>query len=104
MVHALSLPFSLPFPVASRSAGIYAGFDETAPTSRDGGKPEVLRQLREGRGLSPIVMIGDGVTDMQARPPADAFIGYGGIAVRAPVRDGADLFTTCFRTLARQLE
>ncbi len=86
-----------------RSAGRYAGFDTSAPTSRDGGKPEVVRRLKAERGLAPIAMIGDGATDMQAKPPADAFVGYGGVVVRAPVRDGADLFVTCFRQLRAQL-
>ena len=45
----------------------------------------------------PIVMVGDGVTDMQARPPADLFIGFGGIAQRPPVREGADWFITDFK-------
>jgi phosphoserine phosphatase len=31
-------------------------------------------------------MVGDGATDMQAKPPADAFIGFGGIAVREKVK------------------
>jgi phosphoserine phosphatase len=39
-------------------------------------------------------MVGDGATDMQAKPPADLFIGYGGVVVREAVRDGADLFVT----------
>ena len=41
-------------------------------------------------------MIGDGVTDMQAKPPAALFIGFGGIAIREKVRDGADWFITDF--------
>jgi hypothetical protein len=35
-------------------------------------------------------MIGDGATDMQVKPPADAFFGFGGIVEREKVRDGAD--------------
>ena len=50
-------------------------FDPQQPTSRDGGKPKVIQQLKDELGLTSIVMVGDGVTDMQARPPADAFIG-----------------------------
>lgn len=40
------------------------------------------------------VVIGDGVTDMQARPPAQLFIGYGGVVQREPVMEGADLYVT----------
>lgn len=34
---------------------------------------------------------------MQARPPADLFIGFGGIANRPVVREGADWFVTDFQ-------
>jgi phosphoserine phosphatase len=37
-------------------------------------------------------MVGDGATDMQAKPPAEAFIGYGGVAVRTAVQAGADWY------------
>lgn len=46
-------------------------------------------------------MVGDGATDLEARPPADVFVGFGGVAVRAAVRDGADLFVTDFAELVR---
>lgn len=39
-------------------------------------------------------MIGDGATDLQAKPPADLFIGYGGVVAREAVKQGADLFVT----------
>jgi len=55
--------------------GEYAGFDETQPTSRSGGKGEVIRRLKEERGFEIVVHVGDGSTDLEASPPADAFIG-----------------------------
>lgn len=33
-----------------KSDGSYNGFDTTAPTSRDGGKPEVVRRLKASKG------------------------------------------------------
>jgi len=72
--------------------GGYAGFDRSAPTSRDGGKAEVVRLLREKHGYSKIIMIGDGATDLQARPPADIMLGYGGVVEREAVKKGADWF------------
>lgn len=77
--------------------GDYKSFDADEPTSRDGGKPAVIQQLIDFHGLRPIIMIGDGATDMQARPPADAFIGFGGIVVRKAVEEGADLFIKDFK-------
>jgi phosphoserine phosphatase len=37
-------------------------------------------------------MIGDGATDMQAKPPADAFIGFGGVVEREKVKLNADWY------------
>jgi len=49
-------------------------------------------------------MIGDGVTDMQAKPPADLFIGFGGVITREAVRTGADLFVTDFQAIEDLLD
>ena len=76
--------------------GGYAGFDTNEPTSADGGKPKVIQMLKDVHGYETVVMIGDGATDMQAKPPADAFIGFGGVVVRESVKDGADLFISDF--------
>lgn len=56
-------------------SGEFAGFDENEPTSRNGGKGEVIKMLKEKHGYSNVVLIGDGTTDLEASPPADAFIG-----------------------------
>jgi len=74
--------------------GNYKDFDRTAYTSKSGGKPAVVKHLKKTKGYKTVVMIGDGATDMDARPPADAFIGYGGVQVRAKVKEGADWFIT----------
>jgi len=76
--------------------GNYAGFDETEPTSHDGGKPAVLKLLKKERGYKTMLMVGDGATDLQARPPAKAFIGFGGVKVREKVKAGADWFVNSF--------
>lgn len=79
--------------------GSFRGFDNTELTSRDGGKPAVIRKLKEAHGYNPIIMIGDGATDLQAKPPADAFVGFGGVVVRDKVRDNADWFVKDFKEL-----
>ena len=76
--------------------GAYAGFDESAPTSRAGGKAVVVDRLREAHGYRVIAMVGDGATDMEARPPADVFVGFGGVTVREAVRVGADVWLDAF--------
>ena len=81
--------------------GAYAGFDAAAPTSRDGGKAEVMRLLKARHGYASLVMVGDGATDLQARAPgaADVMLGYGGIAQREAVVKGACLFIRDFAEL-----
>ncbi|GBG32668.1 Phosphoserine phosphatase [Hondaea fermentalgiana] len=84
--------------------GSFAGFDPEEPTSRAGGKAKVVQTLKEAHGYDPIFMIGDGATDMEARPPADAFIGFGGVAVREVVKEGADWFVTDMNDLIKPLK
>lgn len=80
--------------------GEYAGFDETEPTSRTGGKARAVAAIkRDNPRLRTVVVIGDGVTDMEARPPADAAIGFGGVVVRPRVEAEADWFVYTFAEL-----
>ncbi|RXG52758.1 Phosphoserine phosphatase [Armadillidium vulgare] len=83
--------------------GSYAGFDESQPTSRSGGKAEVIRIMKERNGYASVVMIGDGATDMEACPPAEAFIGYGGNVVRESVKMEATWYIEDFASLTNEL-
>lgn len=84
--------------------GSFAGHDPDEPTARSGGKARAVQQLIDTHGYRSVVMIGDGVTDAEARPPAAVFIGYGGVADRAPVRERADWFVTDFSELLTALD
>eukprot|EP00808_Paulinella_micropora_P031386 g63896.t1 len=86
-----------------KADGSYAGFDEQEPTSRAGGKAKVVEMLKKKHGYATMFMVGDGATDMEARPPADAFIGFGGIAIREVVQKGADWFVTDMQELIAPL-
>jgi phosphoserine phosphatase len=72
--------------------GAYSGFDASYPTTRSGGKPEVIRRLRAE--LKPVrtVMVGDAVSDLEAKPEVDLFIGFGRYIVRERVRREAGAF------------
>jgi len=83
--------------------GAYAGFDEARPTSDDNGKARLIAELKDVHGYSCVVHVGDGVTDLGACPPADAFIGFGGNQVRDEVRNKAAWFVTDFDELTNQL-
>lgn len=100
--------------------GEYAGFDDTQPTSTSGGKGIVVGELKRKYGYNNLVVIGDGMTDLEASPPAEAFIGkwrrrndegersvkrniifsgYGGNVVREAVRSKAKWYITDFNEL-----
>jgi phosphoserine phosphatase len=68
--------------------GSYAGYERTSPLARSGGKGSILR----GWGLErPSLLVGDGATDLEARPEVDAFAAYMGVAHRQAVADQADV-------------
>jgi phosphoserine phosphatase len=70
-------------------SGEYAGFDESSPLARSGGKRTVLeRWLPELP--RPIMLVGDGATDLEARPLADIFVAFAGVVERAVVIEAAD--------------
>ena len=70
--------------------GSYAGYDEASPLARAGGKRELLASWRPGlRG--PVMLVGDGATDLEARPAVDAFVAYAGVMEREAVTAAADL-------------
>lgn len=84
--------------------GEYSGYDEVYPTTRSGGKPEVVKRLREESGEGYWVMVGDGVSDLETRPEVNRFIGFGGVVKREKVKAGADAFCEDFREIPGLLE
>ncbi|KAI6234672.1 O-phosphoserine phosphohydrolase [Aphelenchoides fujianensis] len=89
------------------ATGEYVDFDRTEPTSDSGnktvGKARVCGLLKENRGYQNLVMVGDGATDAEARPPADVFVGFGGNQVREVVKQRADWFVHSFQELVSEL-
>lgn len=69
--------------------GEYAGFDRASPLARSGGKRTVLEQWLPELPR-PIMLVGDGATDLEARPPADRFVAFAGVVERPAVIDAAD--------------
>ena len=74
--------------------GRYAGFDEAYPTTRSGGKPEVIRRLKAELNPARIVMVGDGVSDLETQPEVDLFVGFGAYVQREKVKTHAQHFLT----------
>jgi phosphoserine phosphatase len=74
--------------------GSYKGYATDYPTTRTGGKGEVIAQLRSEFKPEKVVMVGDGASDMETRPVVDLFVGYGGFVSRENVRRGSAAFVT----------
>jgi phosphoserine phosphatase len=79
--------------------GAYTGFDAAYPSTRSGGKIEIIAKLREEMAPEKIVMIGDGVSDLETKPVVDLFVGFGGFATRKRVQAEAAVFVTSLADL-----
>lgn len=82
------------------------GFDLREPTGHQGGKPLAIARLRELFPYETVVMVGDGITDLEAVQEtggADMFVGFGGVVAREVVMQAADWFVTDFDVLQESL-
>ena len=74
--------------------GAYRGYAADFPTTRSGGKAEVIGLLRAEYGPEKVVMVGDGASDLETRASVDLFVGFGGFVARERVRREAAAFVT----------
>lgn len=84
-VHAVSLTFD--------AKGDYVDFDRRSFLTRAGGKELAVRDIR-ARSHGKAAFVGDGVSDLEAKPAVDLFIGFGGVVVRPRVKENADVYVT----------
>lgn len=84
-VHAVALKFG--------ANGDYEDFDRRSFLARNGGKELVVRDIR-ARSHGRAAFVGDGVSDLEAKPAVDLFIGFGGVVVRPRVKENADVYIT----------
>ncbi|GBF87939.1 glycerol-3-phosphate dehydrogenase [Raphidocelis subcapitata] len=83
------------------------GFDNSEPTAHNQGKPQAIARIRRGRPYNTIVMIGDGITDLEAvqvSGGADLFVGFGGVVRRPAVEAGADWYVFDYKVLLDSLK
>lgn len=85
-VHAVDIRFD--------EDGAYAGFDEASPLTRSGGKETLVRSLAS-RLAGPVMLVGDGVTDLEAAPAVELFVAYAGVIERPAVSAVADVVIRC---------
>jgi phosphoserine phosphatase len=81
-------------------AGNYTGFDEAYPTTRSGGKPEVISRLKRELSPTKVVMVGDGASDLETKPVVDLFVGFGRYTAREKVKREAPQFILRLEDLA----
>lgn len=70
--------------------GTYHAFDAASPLARAGGKADVVRRWLPGLAR-PVMLVGDGNTDLEAKPVVDLFVAFAGVADREPVTGAADV-------------
>ncbi len=85
-------------------SGNYAGFDKDAPTTRNGGKPEVIEQWLQNHIDAITVMVGDGVSDLETDETVDLFVGFGGFVTRPAVKKASEHFVTSLDALLPLLD
>jgi phosphoserine phosphatase len=85
-VHAMDLVFD--------SQGAYAGYDIESPLWKMLGKRELVAGLELPR---PVLMVGDGSTDLTTRQVVDAFVAFTGFANREEITRQADFIASSFR-------
>lgn len=74
------------------AADNYRGYDTKFPTTRSGGKPELIAAPKRELAPARTVMVGDGVSDLETRDEVDLFVGFGRYTERAKVKAGAHAF------------
>lgn len=72
--------------------GRYTGYGSDYPTTRNGGKNEIIREWKSALRPNKTVMMGDGVSDLETKPDVDLFVGFGGVARRPLVMKGASIW------------
>ena len=79
-------------PLYFHENGSYLGYGADYPTTRNLGKNEIIREWKQAVLPERVVMIGDGVSDLETKPDVDAFIGFGGVVTRTKVMEGSDFW------------
>ena len=69
--------------------GAYAGYDAASPLSRSGGKRAVVEAWLPELPR-PILMVGDGATDLEVQGVVDCFAAFAGVVARPAVIAAAD--------------
>ena len=72
--------------------GNYSNYDRDYPTTRNGGKPARILQLKAELKPERTIMVGDGISDLETIGTVDLFVGFGRYVQRPKVITGAQIF------------
>ncbi len=81
-------------PLYFHDDGSYKGYATDYPTTRNLGKNEVIREWKQALHPERVLMMGDGMSDLETKPDVDAFIGFGGVVARPKVASCCDYWLT----------
>jgi phosphoserine phosphatase len=83
-------------PIFFNEFATYAGYGTDFPTTRNHGKNEIINDWKRATLPARVVMIGDGISDLETKPDVDVMVGFGGIISREKVKAGADVWVQSF--------
>lgn len=86
-------------PLKFNADGSYAGYDTSAAPTRNGGKPEVIAALKKELNPEQVVMVGDGISDLETRSEVDLFIGFTRYAARDKVVREAEVCVSSLKEI-----
>lgn len=92
-VHAVDLYFD--------DSGRYTGFDTSSPLCKSGGKASICRSIIGDDRHA--VMVGDGMTDLEAQQDRMHVIGFGGVVCREKVKSAAPDFISSLPSLLARI-
>jgi phosphoserine phosphatase len=73
-------------------SGNYADYNRNFPTTRNGGKPARILQIKNELSPTRIVMVGDGISDLETKEVVDLFVGFGRYVERPKVKSNSAHF------------
>jgi phosphoserine phosphatase len=77
-------------PLRFSADGSYAGFDDRSPLARSMGKRVQIERWKPSL-RAPVMLVGDGATDLEARDAVDLFVAFAGVTERAAVTAAAEV-------------
>lgn len=103
LIEPLALELGIAFveavPLFHDEAGHYTGYGSDYPTTRNGGKPQIIREWKQAMLPKFTMMVGDGISDWETHEEVDLFVGFGGVIERETVKQKAEHFITSFPDL-----